>query len=332
MNRSITHHKRRAFTVPELLACVAIILIIISLLLPNLGKAREVARQAECMSNLHQAGIGFRSYATETRGYIPGPNTSVYKLRGVTPSNTESDRTEPITDDDWMSPALGRAMTLPAKKLDRLLDIFANKFRCPSNPHFYDYIYPNQGTLPAASTIPYSSYSAPFAMHYYWDYTHANSNGQPNGARFGNSYDMLVDIRPANHKFKTVTLGSQSMKVAATEGSRYIDSNGRISFNRDGGSAYGGNFMNRSPLLNVEYPNNGNPYKFSTYPNLHSDSARYAYRHLNESMNMVFFDGHAENKTSLDSRRAAYWVPSGSKVVSLNGIGDKSVKLNQIVE
>lgn len=59
-----------AFTIPELLAVVALIVIIISLLMPNYGAARETARKAICRSNLHQIAIGSRSYATDT-GYMP---------------------------------------------------------------------------------------------------------------------------------------------------------------------------------------------------------------------------------------------------------------------
>jgi len=58
------------FTVPELLAVVAVISIIMSILLPSFGEARERARLMICRSNLHQIAIGSRSYATETR-YMP---------------------------------------------------------------------------------------------------------------------------------------------------------------------------------------------------------------------------------------------------------------------
>ena len=62
--------RHSGFTVPELLAVVAVILIIISILLPNLGIARERAREAICRSNLHQIFIGSRSYTNEC-GYMP---------------------------------------------------------------------------------------------------------------------------------------------------------------------------------------------------------------------------------------------------------------------
>lgn len=59
-----------AFTVPELLAVVAVIAIILSMLLPSFGQARERARQVICRSNLHQIAVGSRSYSTDTR-YMP---------------------------------------------------------------------------------------------------------------------------------------------------------------------------------------------------------------------------------------------------------------------
>ncbi len=58
-----------AFTVPEVLAVVAIIVIVISLLLPGLGKSREVVRKTICASNLHQQGISMIAYTVNTKFY-----------------------------------------------------------------------------------------------------------------------------------------------------------------------------------------------------------------------------------------------------------------------
>ena len=62
---------RPAFTVPELLAVIAVIMIIIALLLPALGKARDAAKAAVCKSNEHQLGLAIRSYGLENDRYFP---------------------------------------------------------------------------------------------------------------------------------------------------------------------------------------------------------------------------------------------------------------------
>ena len=63
--------KRKAFTLIELLVVVAIIALLISILLPSLSRARELAKRAVCASNQRGIGQGMHIYANDNREWFP---------------------------------------------------------------------------------------------------------------------------------------------------------------------------------------------------------------------------------------------------------------------
>ena len=77
---------KHAFTLIELLVVISIIAILIAILLPALGKARQSAFSIKCSVNLRQMYLANISYANDFDGYIwPGQiSTSAATTFGIT--------------------------------------------------------------------------------------------------------------------------------------------------------------------------------------------------------------------------------------------------------
>jgi prepilin-type N-terminal cleavage/methylation domain-containing protein/prepilin-type processing-associated H-X9-DG protein len=62
-----------AFTLIELLVVIGIIALLISILLPTLGRARDQANTVKCLANMRQIAIACHNYSSSNQGYvIPG--------------------------------------------------------------------------------------------------------------------------------------------------------------------------------------------------------------------------------------------------------------------
>jgi prepilin-type N-terminal cleavage/methylation domain-containing protein len=62
---------RTAFTLIELLVVISIIALLMAILMPTLSRAKELAAEVVCMSNLKQWGVGYSMYTSDHNGQFP---------------------------------------------------------------------------------------------------------------------------------------------------------------------------------------------------------------------------------------------------------------------
>lgn len=340
------------FTLIELLVVIAVIALLVTILLPSLNRAKDLARSAVCRVHLQAAAKAQRIYSSEYGGYLAGPNGSGYALRqsllagGRPDPNWFVGSDRPIQFDDWMSPIIGETRDLPEERSRRVIALFNDEFRCPANDLEYTKIYgethdewwPDLDKEP----ISFNSYSAPITLHAFSNLAHARKKGKPYAYYLRGHDEGVVDISTSNYDGRIESIGEEALKACAMDGSRYIkqaneDDKPICDFNADPYStSWPQTFMNRGPGLNAYYQNNGNPYKFEednrNNRNLHWMSEKYSYRHPDNTMNISFMDGHVENCANERSRTAGFWFPSGSTVLDIGNLSDLNAQKGDVID
>ncbi len=98
---------RTGFTLIELLVVIAIVSLLISILVPALGRAREQAKRTVCASNMRQIGVGFTQYAEDFDGWYPAKAKAGDPTATVTELATVQHVGTPLPDTIGWGPQFG---------------------------------------------------------------------------------------------------------------------------------------------------------------------------------------------------------------------------------
>ncbi|MEO1584256.1 MAG: prepilin-type N-terminal cleavage/methylation domain-containing protein [Planctomycetota bacterium] len=139
---------RKGFTLIELLVVIAIIALLIGILLPALGKARQSARKAVSLSNMRQLGTAVALYVNDEDEYLPSPgyvNNAATPLDGWLFDTFHEDHytantgggyvnlAQALQDELWGKQATGQLWTYLGGEKNRFSEGIAEYFRSPSD-------------------------------------------------------------------------------------------------------------------------------------------------------------------------------------------------------
>lgn len=340
MNPSGKKFGKSGFTLIELLVVIAIIALLVSILLPSLGAAREQARAVKCGAQLRDFDNGAQTYFTENNAYIPGINTT-----GVEPYanriSMDWDRPDmPVQRYDWMTPVLSKSTTLPSSRAARFTTLLL-KYRCASLYGDPPVIYSPgsvpggvQGFLDEPEPIPGLSYLMPIHFQF-WGQNQKNIivGEVRNGTQ---SLPIRAEAAPTSWEVlvnefggRVNDVGSPAEKIIFADGTRYLLWEGNsLTYDFDvhpynglfGSFTCAGGWWQGSTAWGVgdkDRTVDGRPIRYANPSN--GESQRWSYRHGTRpgrqgKIEAAFFDGHVEVLSNKDSRKIDYWYPRGTIV------------------
>jgi prepilin-type N-terminal cleavage/methylation domain-containing protein len=145
---------KRGFTLVELLVVISIITMLLGILLPALGKVRQIAKRTYCCANLHNVGLGLKMYLDNNRYIMPpgrnvlGQPTELPDARYMPYSVTDLSQTIPFPNHAPILKYLGPYLSVPDEELSQIGNrkIYCKVLSCPADYYgsMNQYFFKNQ--------------------------------------------------------------------------------------------------------------------------------------------------------------------------------------------